>query len=720
MTNLGPTKRAWMRGMLWCVAFATACYTGFEEGPFTSETFTWYLGASIATYVIVVIVECRCIPGWKWHILCYKICIGSMLIYFFKLWNGLNDIKQSCYTDHGSEEIVLGMQLAYLPPPFTDFLFVDDTCMSMVIIVSTHCLIFVLLEILPLHTKLLEHNPTSKVRTNVSCFCCVFTIKFIPWYIIGYKSYWIFYYYSFLQQQEQSEIHWTCSNVGRILAWMFLSYSISWMDAIAVVIIANYCSDTNINNNISNNSNDNIDKCISTGSRIRILNQNSIENKPETFLLNVNAYDENPVNESKTPFTTCKTLFNTTKSHLMRGVNKFNHRCLIRYNTTAQTFIVIVNALITTTATSIIFFATYNDCVYKELNSKGKMKTHFRASCSVRLISIGIGVGILIVVFFSYYIQRCQCYRFVKTKLFAKCGMFDLITTQFSDTNFRLIIVLKFAFFAVKPALIAITNEKDETISLIINLTFTGLTFLSVSVLAFATYNRKYRLLSMINVCIQPLDVKIVNPRYFAKLHIFGYILTVIQTYSVSIIILVFILASHNEMTKTFLWSMVVYPPGGWLLFMKLYLNEVSHLINALQFGLNVNVDVTNVKPLPIQAQNRVSLLSDSLSGLDQNDSHNMREGVDNIRKVYIHLRRLLLFQGSVVVGSVFSIIAYGWCIGQRLTVVNSHKNLKYVIIQSPDSWNVIWMWQLLISLSICIVMLCSINCSFILLVRYK
>ena len=122
---------------------------------------------------------------------------------------------------------------------------------------------------------------------------------------------------------------------------------------------------------------------------------------------------------------------------------------------------------------------------------------------------------------------------------------------------------------------------------------------------------------------------------------------------------------------------------------MKLYLNEVSHLINAL-------------KLIHVQQQ--------------QQQDH---QSIDHGRRlVVLHLRRLFLFQLTIFVACLFSLVYYVYVIGGNEYIhVWKHDHWKR-ISTNCKIWDVIWFWQLFVSVLMAIVILLSINCSWCIMLK--
>ena len=85
-----------------------------------------------------------------------------------------------------------------------------------------------------------------------------------------------------------------------------------------------------------------------------------------------------------------------------------------------------------------------------------------------------------------------------------------------------------------------------------------------------------------------------------------------------------------------FYWYIVVYPQCGWLLFIKLYHNELIQSINVLsQFNNNTNINTNNCHVLKC--------------------------------KINKYANRLFLYQLSVRIASIYAAVCYLYCIVIRL-----------------------------------------------------
>ena len=180
--------------------------------------------------------------------------------------------------------------------------------------------------------------------------------------------------------------------------------------------------------------------------------------------------------------------------------------------------------------------------------------------------------------------------------------------------------------------------------------------FFSVSALAYVTFNRRFKLIRLLNGTI--LDAQL-----FAKTYILSYFLNVVAGYTVIILIFTF---SINPGIEEYNWYYVMYPQCGWLLFAKLYLNEVSQIINLLK-------------------QKRKNLRNMEIF-----------ESGTNVMDLQIvkHVSRLFLFQFTIWLAGVYAAGFY----------------IYLIVIQQPVEkwstvfgWQLIWYWQLLIAFCVAI-----------------
>lgn len=539
------------------------------------------------------------------------------------------------------------------------------------------------------------YNKNSKFETlpvlcwtfilRSSCFCCTFFYKILATTYLGWAMYNLIYWCVIIRDTSL----WKYDNVdvevlqpSEICGWLVVIADCIMCFLIIIKLTTNetrmvqYINGSGNNCNSSNNNDGYNDETsmhtVGTNTSInsQILRNNDIDTENLSDNRMVENWKEN-VGAHKQAHTKYQSLVD--KSQKLN--DDLTKNCLQKYNITAQTLIVLANAIVTTTMTSVLFFMSIDDCIYTTTNKNGEKKSHFRSSCAVKLTSIGIGIAIIIVIFFTLCIKRCSCYKINKNKN----NWIYLILESLTDDHLRAIITLKFAFFIVKPALISSTQSEksSKTLELASNIIFSILIFVSVTVLAIATYDKQYKILSLISFQF----VKIKNSQFFARFHIFVYIITVLQTYAISTLILLFVLYADDNNINWFNWSWVIYPPCPWLFFIKLYLNEVSQLIKTLE-----SVKITN---------------DDKDEIGDENNSSKDIDIPNSIKiQVVLYLRRLFWLQVSVLVLSVTSTVVYiVWIvIGKNIDLYAQYYDY------GQGNWPLLWIFQCLMSLMMVVI----------------
>ena len=220
-------------------------------------------------------------------------------------------------------------------------------------------------------------------------------------------------------------------------------------------------------------------------------------------------------------------------------------------------------------------------------------------------------------------------------------------------------------FWMIKPALIASTST-NTVLDRIFDLMFQIVLLITTTTLAYVSFNKHYKYLTKLDF--------IHNCHYFSYLYLFDYLVTIVCTYSITIFVVLFGLG--NNYMNEFEWGAVIYPQCGWLFFIKLYFNEISQAINIIveynkqhktkslfQFVSNVNMDI----------------------------------------KITHAISNLFIFQIFVIIASFASCWIYIGYIASGACVRSIH----------CDGWNVIWYWQLLLSLLILFTMPFATYCSF-------
>ena len=267
-----------------------------------------------------------------------------------------------------------------------------------------------------------------------------------------------------------------------------------------------------------------------------------------------------------------------------------------------QTLIVVLNAIVSTIGTMIILIyeigqpksttirsnsssSSNNGVIYKIVTNHCTTTTHkfkttrgLEPECVINAAAIGVGILILFII----GIGHCCCKQKKKCIWsccnFLKCICFRGFQRELMDTDIRCVIILKFCYFLIKPELIAITaNSANKNNSLfdIFGLVYKILMFCTTTALAYITFNRKYQL-------IQKLDNIMNNAKAFGQTYIASYLTSIVATYTIFIFILV-ITWNDNKDMKQFRWYLVIYPQCVWLMFVKLYHNEICHLVAQFQ-----------------------------------------------------------------------------------------------------------------------------------------
>lgn len=211
----------------------------------------------------------------------------------------------------------------------------------------------------------------------------------------------------------------------------------------------------------------------------------------------------------------------------------------------------------------------------------------------------------------------------------------------------------------IKPYLIASNHDNKRKILIyIFNLVYEILMFLSTTTLAYLSFNKNYQFLHKLNF--------LKNCKYFSYLYIFNYIVTIISTYSILLFVVCFEFQAYRDnchVGKYFKWYAVIYPQCGWLSFIKLYFNEISRTIDMIkQYNKQYN------------EKNLIRFMSN----------------VNIYQKVEYATTRLFLFQILVIICAFASFYIY------LLEIV--HQEFVY---QKNNQWNVIWYWQLFLSVMI-------------------
>ena len=171
------------------------------------------------------------------------------------------------------------------------------------------------------------------------------------------------------------------------------------------------------------------------------------------------------------------------------------------------------NALISISRTSITLITQTTGekgtCIKYKLRSDGsRINKGLKPDCAISIATIAIGVFILLVIAFRYYVPKCKCFEKQKRKK----GWCFKILWSLIDTHLRGTIAVKFLYFILKPLLVSITNSSGNTSTFVetFTLLYLILMFCSATALAYITFNKKYKLLLK-------LDHIMRNPEWFSK-----------------------------------------------------------------------------------------------------------------------------------------------------------------------------------------------------------
>lgn len=465
---------------------------------------------------------------------------------------------------------------------------------------------------------------------------------------------------------------------------------------------ANNNDDENDNSNYNNyNSNnqagdENQDNIMVMDKEERDLNCKNIAIDDESSRLHLLAEngDENSVESSnnENKMEKIKTFGKNVAAQASSHQKEFESMLLGRFNVKFETFVIGANALVTTVITLIMLFMS-------QITGKDNDKCveyspfHINDSCSVKIVSISVGSGILFIISFGFCIDK---YLKPKSEGQNNSTSFYMIWSL-KDAQFRGIILLKFGFFLIKPALIASLNEMSEDDSsafdTISSVTFQILMLVTVIILAYATFDKNYRLLGGISSFNKNNDSssnKInklkINGQLLSKSYLITYVLSMIAMHTIYILVIVF--AWRKKQMNNYEWQRIIYPQCFWLLCIQVYHNEISHIINILkhifgdkddQNGSNKNDTTENV----IGDDKEISMNKLTLKQLELQSLFHIR------------VKRLFVMQVYVWLSSMIAIIFY----------THYAVNCDYSSFQWQDF---IWCWQAL--LPVCVVVAVSVG----------
>ena len=242
----------------------------------------------------------------------------------------------------------------------------------------------------------------------------------------------------------------------------------------------------------------------------------------------------------------------------------------------------------------------------------------------------------------------------------------------------------------IKPILIYVTAEtsnENSYVAQVLELLYEILMFCTISALAYITFNKKYKIIDKMNTIMY-------NAHLFGKTYIASYLISIISTYSILIFIILFTWGSNAEIKK-FQWDLVIYPQCFWLLFVKLYHNELSHMITLLIFIQKKN-----------KGDIKIEWLENDKLGIEfENDD---RDSVSLNIQVLEYYKRLFVYQIMVWLAALTAIGYYIFFLfgGKSYNVTNYND-------KSVGPWQTMYLWQLILGIAISIVMPLSMKMSW-------
>ena len=268
------------------------------------------------------------------------------------------------------------------------------------------------------------------------------------------------------------------------------------------------------------------------------------ENQDLTIAMNDNDDDDHGDSNSSAKSTTNLILISPNNITFINRIKNW-----LRVHALSQTAIFSVNAILT------IIFAAFSLIVQSSSNhnycTASVSWMIISLNCWTKIATIGIGVAILIIVFLRWLLNKVN----------------GKIAWSLNDFHFRGAVLVKVIFFMIKPALI-MESDGHNRLDYIIELSFQILMFFTTTGLAIATYNGNFKNLEL----LEPIMPR---AKTFARLYIVIYIICICSTYSILIDVIVFKLYHYDSN-----WTDIIYTPCAWIIFVKLYLNEISQLIN--------------------------------------------------------------------------------------------------------------------------------------------
>ena len=451
-------------------------------------------------------------------------------------------------------------------------------------------------------------------------------------------------------------------------------------------------------------------------------------------------------------------------------------RCLHRYSISITTLVVVINATLTIIISAGLLVLTQtvgsdsdngtDKCFHPE---HPLLDPWFPIDkeCSVALVSISIGLLILFITFFGIIIDHCLCFRENSCckDYYHQSSQSVVVTTtkvndnngqkrnetmgtigSYSDTEMGLdinnnngdesvynnskcfycvyglrdnqtrgTIMIKFIYFMLKPALIAIATEVAENnksdLNNIISVAFEILMFITVTIIAYLTFNRDYNLLSLIAI--------VYNSQLLARTYLITFIIANVASYSILCIVVLF--AWNNDMDR-YNWTRVIYPQCGWLLLIKLYHNQISQIICLLErpnkeYVFNYQLSATDNDDDDDNNNYNYSYNYNFNQNFVGNSNGNetslyMQHNLDLIKvnheifeyttkNVFKLLRSLLVWQFSVWLAAIYAIVVYGYYGFCENDILKD----GYQYSDGEIWYKLVWYWQLLLPIGIVFVM---------------
>ena len=238
-----------------------------------------------------------------------------------------------------------------------------------------------------------------------------------------------------------------------------------------------------------------------------------------------------------------------------------------------------------------------------------------KGSCGIKLLSIFVSIVIIIIIMYNYFIDN---YIKKQNRLKTSQGKLVYFVWAFKDEHVRAIILLKFGYFLIKPQIIASLNE-TTTFDFIASIIFQCLMLVTIILMAYVTFNKKYKLLRNVDMINSrhgdSIDVYTyvnvnINGKLLIRSYLMTYILSMIAMYTIYIVVIM--LAWNKNTIIDSKWPKIVYPQCCWILFIKLYHNEISNIIDLLDTVFNTNNNVN----LDIDINHAKSRLNTHLSRL--------------------------------------------------------------------------------------------------------